>query len=475
MGKYLSKETNDEENIVVSKGKDYGSNEMPLFRADLKSSQNFYVLDSERPTEVISSLELEGIYPADCQRITIDLVLVIDVSGSMTGEKIKLVKKTMNFLLTQLQENDRISIITFSNSASKICGLRNASISGKQRLESLIDSLTAKGGTNLVAGLQLGLQVLKSRKIINTNSGIILLTDGIDSKGVTSIERAKGVIEGTKIPGDYTIHTFGYGNDHDFKLLNSISDLKNGGFYYIQKFDNIAEAFANCHGELISVLFESIQVTLETQACSAPFKLKKVFSDSGDNSFKVNSILKGMKKEVIFIIELEFCEFQQDELCIQPVRALVNYKDVRTKQVQNTECLLSIIIKNPKTNDKIITDIDCLTNYYRFKTAEAIKEADQFAGKNELEMAREEIQKCINDISQTDIAETELGKIFIQDLEQSKRNFENRERYVQFGQVDNMKKMKNHINKRGEDIGAYQNRCQKEVIFNSKGYFSKKF
>lgn len=270
-----------------------------------------------------------------------------------------------------------------------------------------------------------------------------------------------------------TQFTLGYGHDHDFKLLNSISDLKSGGFYYIQQLDTIAEAFANCLGELISVLFESIQVNLETQACSAPFRLKKVFSNSGDNSFTVNNLLKDTKNEVVFIIELDYCELQQDEICIQPVKAVVNYKDVRTKQLQRTECYLNIVIKAPQTTETIVTDTDCLTNYFRFKTAEAIKEADQYAGKKELEEARAEIQTCINLISQSIVAETELGKVFIRDLEQSKRNFENHEKYKRFGRVDNMRKTKNHMNKRSEDTCAYQNSCQKAVITSSRSFFSK--
>jgi hypothetical protein len=59
MGICFSMPMNDEENIVVSKGKNISENEQALFKAGLKSSQNFYVLESGRPTEVISSLELK--------------------------------------------------------------------------------------------------------------------------------------------------------------------------------------------------------------------------------------------------------------------------------------------------------------------------------------------------------------------------------------------------------------------------------
>jgi Mg-chelatase subunit ChlD len=56
------------------------------------------------------SLKTEG-----GERTNVDLICVIDVSGSMSGEKIALVKSTMKYLLDALTPADRLSIITFEN------------------------------------------------------------------------------------------------------------------------------------------------------------------------------------------------------------------------------------------------------------------------------------------------------------------------------------------------------------------------
>jgi len=57
-------------------------------------------------------------------RTSVDLICVIDNSGSMQGEKIGLVKETINFLLETLTPSDRLSIITFNSYANRLCGLK---------------------------------------------------------------------------------------------------------------------------------------------------------------------------------------------------------------------------------------------------------------------------------------------------------------------------------------------------------------
>lgn len=71
------------------------------------------------------------ILPAMCQvvssggsRTSVDLICVIDVSGSMSGPKIELVRETMRVLIETLTPSDRLSIITFESSGHRICPLK---------------------------------------------------------------------------------------------------------------------------------------------------------------------------------------------------------------------------------------------------------------------------------------------------------------------------------------------------------------
>jgi uncharacterized protein YegL len=57
-------------------------------------------------------------------RSNVDLICVLDVSGSMSGQKIQLLKETMKFLVETLTPSDRLCIITFNNWAKRVCTLK---------------------------------------------------------------------------------------------------------------------------------------------------------------------------------------------------------------------------------------------------------------------------------------------------------------------------------------------------------------
>ncbi len=68
------------------------------------------------------------------ERTNVDLICVIDVSGSMSGEKISLVKSTMKYLLDALTPADRLSIITFENFGEVLCGMTSVNDENKSTL-----------------------------------------------------------------------------------------------------------------------------------------------------------------------------------------------------------------------------------------------------------------------------------------------------------------------------------------------------
>ncbi|GIO36339.1 hypothetical protein J41TS12_12000 [Paenibacillus antibioticophila] len=106
-----------------------------------------------------------------------DVVLVIDKSGSMQGNKLinakNAAKKFVDDLLLPNSPN-RIAVVAFSNSASNVSGFRD--ISGKTSLKSGIDSITASGGTHIQAGLKNARELLGNSTA--DNKVIVVLSDG---------------------------------------------------------------------------------------------------------------------------------------------------------------------------------------------------------------------------------------------------------------------------------------------------------
>jgi Mg-chelatase subunit ChlD len=141
----------------------------------------------------------------------LDLVAVLDVSGSMGGDRIEKRKLAMLFVIKKLTPIDRLSIVTFSTVAERQSKLRQMNQDSQKELEILVGKLNADGWTNTFGGLQKGLQVLKDRKVSEGRTcGIILMSDG---------EQTIEYGDAAKIPiGNVPAYTFNFGRSMNRKV-----------------------------------------------------------------------------------------------------------------------------------------------------------------------------------------------------------------------------------------------------------------
>ena len=93
-----------------------------------------------------------------------DLICVIDISYSMDGEKIDLVKKSLKILVKLMDKNDRLALILFGSKASIYFDLDYMADGKKQNLIKKIDEINASGGTDILSGLEKAVEILKKEK-----------------------------------------------------------------------------------------------------------------------------------------------------------------------------------------------------------------------------------------------------------------------------------------------------------------------
>ncbi|GFZ05849.1 zinc finger (C3HC4-type RING finger) family protein [Actinidia rufa] len=173
-------------------------------------------------------------------RVPVDLVTVLDISGSMAGTKLALLKRAMGFVIQNLGSTDRLSVIAFSSTARRLFPLRRMSDTGRLQALQAVNSLVANGGTNIAEGLRKGAKVMEDRREKNPVASIILFA-------------------AFKIP----VHSFGFGMDHDSSSMHSISEISGGTFSFIETESVIQDAFAQCIGGLLSVVVKDLQVCIE--------------------------------------------------------------------------------------------------------------------------------------------------------------------------------------------------------------------
>ena len=111
----------------------------------------------------------------------VDLIFVVDTSGSMGGDRITLVKQSLNYVANLMDDTDNMALIRFDNNAYLINGLTQMTPQNKVKIINNINSLRAYGGTNIYAGLEIGLkQIIKDYSNAERICSIVLLSDGQD-------------------------------------------------------------------------------------------------------------------------------------------------------------------------------------------------------------------------------------------------------------------------------------------------------
>ena len=104
------------------------------------------------------------------KKSNVDLICIIDVSGSMKNQKLKLVKDSLKSLVSFMDSKDRMAIILFNDKATQYLDLAFLTNETKQNYMSKIDKITSRGGTNILSGLEKAVNILKEEKLKEQNN-----------------------------------------------------------------------------------------------------------------------------------------------------------------------------------------------------------------------------------------------------------------------------------------------------------------
>ena len=180
-----------------------------------------------------------------------NLVFLIDVSGSMSSsDKLPLLKRAFSNLVGHLNENDVISIVTYSGKEAVV--LDGCSGNQGERILDAIQSLRASGSTNGEAGLEKAYQLAEKHHIENGNNRIIMASDGDLNVGISSLTELTAYISQKREAGVFlSVLGFGTGNYRDEKM-EALADNGNGVYYYI---DGDSEAEKVLGSDLFSTLY----------------------------------------------------------------------------------------------------------------------------------------------------------------------------------------------------------------------------
>ncbi len=172
----------------------------------------------------------------------VDMVIVLDRSGSMQGRKIEDARQAVQMLLSNLSAKDRFALVTYSDGVQQVSPLNSVTENNREQLISVIQRITAGGGTNLGAGLQAAINLLASASENENARKVILISDGLANKGITDPDRL-GNMAGIAVKKEFAVSTVGVGNNFNELLMTTIADRGAGNYYYLENPMAFAEVF----------------------------------------------------------------------------------------------------------------------------------------------------------------------------------------------------------------------------------------
>lgn len=287
----VSAQTTNEENIELT---------MKMQRNQVKCLSS-KVQKMPMLVSIIAEMKEKG------KRAPIDLICVIDRSESMKDQgKIELLINSFNYLLSYLDENDRICIIKFGSLSCRVGPLQRATPENKEKLMEKIKDTKPSGATNMTLGMMHAFHTLNQRRFKNPVSSVFLLTDGLDSVGDVEKHLAT-MLNKFDVPQSTIIHTFGFGLDHDAKLMADIADLRDGNFYFIEQLEMIDETFVDCLGGLLSTISHNVELRVKEEN----LRIEKAYGDeklwekqNKDYVTMIGSMVSGSRKDFVFDIEI---------------------------------------------------------------------------------------------------------------------------------------------------------------------------
>ena len=383
-------------------------------------------------------------YPTS--RAAVDLVTVLDVSGSMAGTKLALLKRAMGFVIHHLGPSDRLSVIAFSSTARRLFHLRGMSHSGRQQALQAVNSLGASGGTNIADALKKAAKVIEDRSYQNPVCSIILLSDGQDTYNIPSNITGTRADYRSLVPSSILnhtfrlvpVHAFGFGVDHDSDALHSIAEASGGTFSFIEDEAVIQDAFAQCIGGLLSVVVQNMQLTVECvhpgvflRSIKSGSYLSKVAANGRNGSIDVGHLYADEERDFLLSVSLPQCREQ-----ITLLKVACAYKDSLTSEVfkiQGDE--VKILRPKSPTSEPVCMEVDRERN--RVCAADAIEAARAAAERGALSDAVTILDDCRRILSESYASRSgdRLCTALDAELREMQERMANRQRYEASGRA----------------------------------------
>lgn len=325
------------------------------------------------------------------QRPGLNLALVLDRSGSMSGEKIEFVKKAAAHVIALLEEKDRLALVAYDQEVLSLSPSVPVNLAARSELRALVDRIESGGMTNLSGGWLQGCQFVATAAAEGLVNRALLLTDGLANVGITDMEALGNHARQLHNRGVST-STFGVGDGYNEHLLELMANQGGGNFYFIASPQEIPGIFAHELSELAAITARAVEVEIELPPHVDARLLAGWKQQQEGNRLKVwlGDLASGQLRQIY----LRLLTPPQEKLPTLEIRITARARG-ENEMVYEEKATLTLQYADPQEIQAARPDQSLMSRFSEVEVAEAANEALKLESKGERERARQVLNQAL--------------------------------------------------------------------------------
>jgi Ca-activated chloride channel family protein len=236
-------------------------------------------------------------------RAPINVALVIDRSGSMSGDKIDNAREAAINSLDYLNNTDTFALVIYDDEVE--VPFPAAPLKDKSAVRQVIRNIETRGSTALFAGVEKAAEEIKKFATREKINRIVLISDGQANVGPSTPEELAEL--GRTLGGQrISVSTIGLGLDYNEDLMFRLAGASDGNHAFVEEPEELAKTFRKEFGELGSVIAQDITVVVHCETGVRPIRILgrvgKVFDDRIEVS--INQLYADQERYLMLEVEV---------------------------------------------------------------------------------------------------------------------------------------------------------------------------
>lgn len=318
------------------------------------------------------------------KRTPVNIAIVLDRSGSMSGSKIARAREAAAMAVQRLDSNDIVSLVAYDDTVNVLYPA--SKLTDRKSLEAAIERIQPGNSTALFAGVSKGAEEVRKFRDKERVNRVILLSDGLANVGPSSPSEL-GDLGASLIKDGISVTTLGLGLGFNEDLMTQLAGKSDGNHAFVENENDLKRIFNSEFGDVLSVVAQEVSVSIR---CAEGIRPVRILGREGDISGQtarvtLNQLYAAQEKFILLEIEVPAVASGQSR---EVASVEVSYLNMGTHIQDRLTSSCSVRFSNVPSEIEQTVNKDVMVQAVRHNAAERTADAMKLRDSGDVTQAR---------------------------------------------------------------------------------------